>query len=1203
VKKRYRTEDWLFHRSSNQVTGYRFIGDALWPLRCLQMISLLRRFDLESVVLILGKSKYRTTRKESHMIHQVSSLSRLAALRVMGVCICFLPLVTAILSPQPPAKAAAPPSLLQSEDVRMLTAKASIERELSGGQIHLYRIALSAGQFALLQIEQRGANVVLTANGPDGKEFAVVDLRWGGEGVEPLVILADATGEYTLKVTSRNPKADAASTGRYEAKISELRAATEADRARVKAQTLCYEAQKLGLERAPEAKRKAVQLYEDALPLWQQVPEPLWESALLWRLGRLHIDLTEFRQARDYFSGAVIAWKAIGDRSGDAAAQSGVCEALHYLGDMKGKAECIDALIPIYRELGNHLGEARALSNKANAFNSLGDYQAALQTAQQALRVFQAEGDRVQESFALNSLGQIYRSLNEHQLALDHYEHALVIRREGKDKRLLGITLGDMGVTYYELGDFPRALDYFNQSLAISEELGDQRTKAIRLQSLGMIWKRTGETAKALDAQTQSLTLARAVGDRQAEGRTLISMSDLHLLLGEKENARESLTQALELARATSDPVGEAAVLRKVGGLAAANGDWQQAINLFQQSLSLAHSTGDLQGERDALVNLAQTERDRNNLSEARDYHEKALELTESLRAKILRQELRASYLASRQEEYELYADLLLQLHQQQPDAGHAAAALQVSERGRARSLLETLTEARADIRQGVDAGILAEERKLADRVRAKELQRTQLIGNPQAAKQTEALAKEIGDLLNEYQTLQGRVRAVSPRYAALTQPQPMTAAEIQTQHLDSHTILLEFSLGEKRGWLWAVTPDAITSHLLPPRAQIETSARKIYELLTARQLKKVESDAERETRIAGADANFTKEVAALSQMLLGGIADKLRREWKGKRLLVVAGGVLEYLAFAALPVPSTGQPLIADHEIVNLPSASVLSAIRRETARRAAAAKAVAVLADPVFEVSDPRVITAAKRRPLGQKMAVNTRSPAQSQPFSTNSTDTPLMRSVRSLGRGVHQANGRGSLSRLPFSREEAGAIGSLVPAESFLKATDFRASRAAATSGELSNYRIVHFATHGLLNSEHPELSGLVLSLVDENGKVQDGFLRMHEIYNLQLPADLVVLSACQTALGKEIRGEGLVGLTRGFMYAGAQRVVASLWQVDDLATAKLMERFYRGMLKDGMRPAAALRAAQVEMMKQKRWASPYFWAAFVLQGEWR
>jgi len=196
-----------------------------------------------------------------------------------------------------------------------------------------------------------------------------------------------------------------------------------------------------------------------------------------------------------------------------------------------------------------------------------------------------------------------------------------------------------------------------------------------------------------------------------------------------------------------------------------------------------------------------------------------------------------------------------------------------------------------------------------------------------------------------------------------------------------------------------------------------------------------------------------------------------------------------------------------------------------------------------------------------------------------------------------------GLNSFVRLRFSRQEAEAISAFVPQQKGMMALDFVASRATAQSADLSQYRIVHFATHGLLNSQQPELSGIVLSLVDERGQAQDGFLRLHEIYNMKLGADLVVLSACQTALGKEVHGEGLIGLTRGFMYAGASSVAASLWMVDDRATAELMRRFYEGMLRDGLRPAAALRAAQVSMLGEKRWSTPHYWAAFTIQGEWR
>jgi CHAT domain-containing protein len=326
--------------------------------------------------------------------------------------------------------------------------------------------------------------------------------------------------------------------------------------------------------------------------------------------------------------------------------------------------------------------------------------------------------------------------------------------------------------------------------------------------------------------------------------------------------------------------------------------------------------------------------------------------------------------------------------------------------------------------------------------------------------------------------------------------------------------------------------------------------------------------------------------------MLLGPVARRLG----GKRLVVVAPGALSYLPFAALPAPEDEkrpagdyEPLIAKHEVVIIPSASVLSIIRREMAGRQRAAKSIAVLADPVFEANDPRLASAKNRNSSGETPAAPT---ADAEP-------SELTRAIRTM----NFSDARAGFTRLAFSRQEAESIIALTPGGTGLKATDFNANRALAMSRQLSQYRILHFATHGLLNSERPELSGLVFSLVDQEGKPQDGFLRLHEIYNLQLNADLIVLSACETGLGKEIKGEGLIGLTRGFMYSGAPRVVASLWNVDDLATAELMKLFYHRMLKDGLAAGAALRAAQLELSRQKRWASPYFWAGFVLHGEWK
>jgi CHAT domain-containing protein len=411
----------------------------------------------------------------------------------------------------------------------------------------------------------------------------------------------------------------------------------------------------------------------------------------------------------------------------------------------------------------------------------------------------------------------------------------------------------------------------------------------------------------------------------------------------------------------------------------------------------------------------------------------------------------------------------------------------------------------------------------------------------------------------------------------ALTEPVPLSVKAIQQQVLADDTLLLEYALGDEKSFLWAATPTSIKSFELPARSQIEPVARRIYETVTARnQSPANESPEQRQTRLNQADAEFAKAAATLGETLLGPVASELQNH----RLVIVTEGMLQYVPFGALPSPKGPLPLIAEHEIVSLPSASVLAVLRQESAGRKPPDKTIAVMADPVFSVDDARFAARGRKE------------------VAASEQDSALTDVKRAAAE-----SGVVSLERLRFSRMEAEAISSLAPDNLKLKALDFAANRAAAMNANLGQYRIVHFATHALIDNEHPELSGVVLSLVDEQGRPQNGFLRLYDIYNLKLGADLVVLSACQTALGKEINGEGIVGLTRGFMYAGAPRVVASLWRIDDRATAELMKRFYAGMLREKLRPAAALREAQVSMLKEKRWQAPYYWSAFTLQGEWK
>jgi CHAT domain-containing protein len=712
------------------------------------------------------------------------------------------------------------------------------------------------------------------------------------------------------------------------------------------------------------------------------------------------------------------------------------------------------------------------------------------------------------------------------------------------------------------------------------------------LDRIAAMYRQAGEYAKALEHYNQSLLLSRAVGDRLQQAAVLVGTGAVYDDMGEKQKALDYYNQALPLHRQVSNRRGEAGTLSNIGVIYESLGDQQKALEYFGQALLLNRTVGERSGEATTLLSVARIERKRGNLIEARAHVQNALELVESNRTRIPSQDLRASYLASKQAGYQFYIDLLVELDQKHPSEGYDTAALLESEHNRARTLVETLAEAHADIRTGVDPLLLERERTLHLRLNAKALVQIQLL-NSKREKQAEGVEKELDALLAEYQQAQAEIRTKSPRYAALTQSQPLDLKSIQTEVVDADTLLLEYSLGKERSFLWAVTPTEVFTYVLPGRAKIEAPARRMYELLTSRNQNPAnETPRQKSVRLNQADAEYTKVATDLSEMLLGPVAGKLG----SKRLLIVGEDVLQYVPFGALPKPiasgyrqrTKNEPMIAEHEIVSLPSAAVLLALRRESAGRGAASSSVAVFADPVFVDDDPRV-----------KPNQNGSQPKAPRTSSHNAGAIP---SESAVDRSAKES-GVMNFRRLLHSRDEADAIVRLTAKDKSFEAIDFASNRRAALDADLSRYRILHFATHGLLNSQHPELSGIVLSLVDEQGRPIDGFLRLHEIYNLKLNSDLVVLSACRTALGKEIKGEGLIGLTRGFMYAGSPSVIASLWSVDDEATAELMKRFYRAMFKDGRRPAAALRAAQVSMWREKRWESPPLWAAFVLQGEWK
>ena len=856
--------------------------------------------------------------------------------------------------------------------------------------------------------------------------------------------------------------------------------------------------------------------------------------------------------------------------------------------------EKLESARTLLHSLNIPAGEAVVLLLSGYAYGQLEQDQKAIEKFEQSASISHGAGDKRIEGLSLFHLGLLHGRLGEWQKALDNFDKALPLFRAADEPQGEMLALGILGSLHLQLGKPEELINYYNKVLKVYRtNTGTREGEAIPT-ALGPLNDDMGEPQKARKSLEQVVSVFHDLGFRRGEAIGLLALGLLHSFELEIPKALKYYEQALPLFQAENDRLGEGAARFGICASHVSSHNYQKGFDYCAQAQALQHASGDRQAEALTMKQIAIGERDRGNLAASQTAIESGIAIVESLRTKVISPEFRLSYFEGSQHYYEFYIDLLMRLHKQNPNEGHDGKALETSERARARSLLETLTEANADIRQGIDPALLQREREIQRRLNASAQSQMLLLSASHTEAQANAIAEEIQTLIKNLQQVETEVRQTSPRYAALMQPRPLTLKEIQSEVLDQDTLLLEYSLGEERSYLWLVSSSSITIYELPKGAEIETAARRFYDLLNARNVRrKGETNDQRTARITQADGELPLAAASLSRMVLAPVAGKLGN----KRLIIVADGALHFVPFGALPVASglasgmdrqrrVTKSLIAEHEIVNLPSASTLAVVRKEVAGRQIAPRSVVALADPVFMKDDERV----------KKAKVNNTTPARDE----NSKDRQLLKAAAEdtgvASEGLY-------VPRLPGTRQEAEQIMAMVPAMERRLALDFAANRDTATSAELGQYRYVHFSTHGLLNSVHPELSGVVFSLVNELGEDQDGFLRAHELFNLKLPAEVVVLSACQTGVGKTIKGEGLVSLTRGFMYAGAPRVVVSLWGVSDWGTTELMVHFYQGMLKEGMRPAAALRAAQISLMNDERFTSPYYWAPFTLQGEWR
>jgi CHAT domain-containing protein/tetratricopeptide (TPR) repeat protein len=868
-------------------------------------------------------------------------------------------------------------------------------------------------------------------------------------------------------------------------------------------------------------------------------------------------------------------------------------------GNLSGSLDSYEAALSILKKANDRASLAQTFLDLGYSYSDLSETDKARSSYEQALVLWRSAGNPRGEALTLTALGHLYSKVGEKQKALDLYYNSIRLLEPLEDRIALAFNFDGLGFIHSSLGEKATALEDYTKTLGSYRKAKYQYGEVGVLSKIGEIYVSNEEYTTALTHLNRSMALARTIGDPRMESIPSALIGQVYERQNKLELALQAYTQALNLNRKGKDRREEAYTLNGIGRIHEAYGNKEKALETYKQALELNRSTWDRYGEAGTLYRIAKMEQTLGQLKEAKVHGEQSIALVESLRTGVASHDLRSSYVASVHQQYELYIDILMSLHKQEPSAGFDQAALEASEAGRARTLLETLAESKVQIRQGVDVALLERERVLNQQLELLGMRQLNSSKAGIGAKGAADLETEIQRLTAEYRGIQGQIRARSPQYAALTQPVPLKVAQIK-ELLEPGTLLLEYALGEKRSFLWAVTNDSVTSYELPSQTNIEKLAQSLYSAIVTSG-GETQPAPQRATHSSALSSDYEREAREISSILFSPIANLV----EAKRLVIVADGALQYIPFAALPKPNapieqensnsfSTQNLVSRYEIVRIPSASVLAIQRAQLAKRVPAPKSVAVIADPVFDNLDPRVtLTTDRRRQEIRSARARATSSRQTNDFASVS---------RALREGGVTVNGR--IQRLMFSLTEAEAVyNALPPTESF-KAVGFKASRATATSSELAQYKVIHIATHGVLNSKHPEFSGIVLSMVDETGQPVDGFLQLHDIYNLNLPAELVVLSACETGIGKQIKGEGLIALTRGFMHAGAARVVASLWKVDDAATAALMAEFYKEMFANGKRPAAALRDAQINISRQhKRWQKPYYWAGFVLQGEWR
>lgn len=895
------------------------------------------------------------------------------------------------------------------------------------------------------------------------------------------------------------------------------------------------------------------------------------EAMLFMISGEFAYAKGDLSEARRQLEKALNLWQHQKNRRGEAETALNLAYTNIDAGELVLAEQELDQALSLWRELGDLRGEAFTLTAEGHVRAFFLQLEPALKLHSDVQKIFEFIGDRQGEAVALNGMGYLYEVLNRPASAVSVYHQALEINKSLNNKSYLALTEFALARSYRLQKNFKEAERHYEESEKLCRKLNKTRIEAYIYGDLAKIKKEEGDTESALQKYNQTISFYKKIGDLRGQALVLAEIGDLYRQAENLDPAEKQYHATLELNRQIKDQAGIS----------------------------------------DMLYRLAEIEFKRENLQAALELINESISLSDEMREKLRSPVLRSSYGATNREKIELEIDILLERQQKTPQPQLIAETLEKVEASRARTLLELLAETRVEPRAAsVDPELLKREKeiqsKLATRIDKEiSLRYAATASSSAAASSVDELKKterEIESLTEEYGRIQTMIKSQDSRYEKLVAPAAASIADIQSAlQSEPDTVYLSYFLGSRKSYVWVVSQTEVKVFELDKKSDLENSAGEVYGQLTARQKKSGESAAQWQERIKKADQEFCRDGARLSRQLFGQILPFIT----GKRLLVSLDGALEYIPLEALPAPAQISssasicrqpdeafdftPLLETNEIVYIPSFSILQSLRsfdKAEKDSQVGAPQMAVWADPVYEPDDPRL--SSDSHPVDKHVQSNSSLDILSD-LPEEEEEMPVSFPVR----------------RLLNTQLEAKEIADLWTND---KATVFlgvAAARENVLGDNLTKYRFLHFAVHGFFNNAHPENSGLLLSRFNEKGARVNGFLSLQDIFQTRLNADLVVLSACQTGLGEQqiSGGEGISGLKYALFYAGAKSAMVSLWQVDDSATAALMQSFYRDFLKKGLPSSVALRSAKLEMYHQKGiWQHPFYWAGFTLNGEY-